>query len=434
MGVLAPNIVNTLASSVLLPLVFDREEAVTFERTLGGFKIFVPSTQGGWLEVGFHRHHAPSHGARLVVFGPDGTEPVSASPGVGMVRIRVDPKTRTDGVYRAVVHAPTGTFAIYATYTEAARAKVTPWNFWYFPYRQDFEPDSSVFNIDLWDPLTKYEAAFGVEGVLQWELEHHSQFARPDCDGWEGHCHLAAIASVIFEEPKAVEHNGVTFTTEEVKFLAAEVSGRIADFDAAEMWAVSPEFNKDGADEGVKPSDAPERFGGEICGLLWALHKNIARDGQCLVVDMRDPNGSVPEAVWNHAVYAYRTWYAQRDLVDLNIVEGQTTLFANRDDFNPDGSSTGLPTDDPLTRELHYRVRFSADGTLRNDSDFDAGFARLDAVWAPSVTGERTFVPRYAAPLEEVGRPSGASPAASEYENPGVKLEHVLELVKLREG
>jgi len=429
MGVLAPNIVNTLGRPVPLRLVFGEDGVELFEQAIGAFKILVPSDRGR-LSVTLH---LPLEGTRLVVIAPDGSQHTPGDAAV-TATVEVDPKTRGNGCYHAVVLAPNGHFGIYATFSEAASAGFVPWNFWYFPYRRDLTPDSSVFNVDLWDPLTKYEAAFGVEGALQWEYDNHSDIGRPGCGAWEGHCEAGSFASVIFEEPKAVTHNGVTFTPEEVKFLAAEVSPRIVWFDGVdpntkkdddELWVISADFNKDGTDERLKPSADPERFGQELLGFMKTLRLNLSRDRQPVVVDLRDAHGKEPKSLWNHAVYRYRIRYAQPDAADLRRVEGRLLLMANRDDFEPDGSSTGLPTGNPVTRELVFESRLADDGGLINDD-----VLKLRAVWAPEWThgAATTYMPRHVVAIRGVTEAERSNPRS----NPRVQLAHVLQLARMR--
>ena len=301
---------------------------------------------------------------------------------------------------------------------------MVPWNFWYFPYKRDFEPDSSVFNTDLWDPLRKYQRAFGVEGAFDWEVKHHSDLLGKR-EGWEGHCQLGCMASLLFEEPKDATYNGVDFTAEEVKFLAIEVAGRLAQFDPAHEWTLPEEFNT-GALQGVKPRGEPGQFTNELFGLIAMLRGNLGDDSRPLITDLRDAKAADPVAKWNHVVYAYRITYVQPQVFDLETVRCRLVLEANRDDHNSDGSSTGLPTGSPTTRELEFVARVE-NGGFR----IDAATTTLEAVRvrADDPSARTTYFPRHAVGL--VGSNNLLVP--TKYENPKIKFEHVAKLVRLRE-
>ena len=421
MGVLAPNIVNTLGKPVPLRLVRNSDDVVTFDRSVGAYEVYVP-VQHGRLEVNLLLPHA---GTRFSVIAPDGTVHAPAREGDDRIWVYVTPKNWGDGRFRIVVIAPSGMFSLYATFSERGAADVVPWNFWYFPFKRDFKPDSSVSNIDLWDPLLKYESAFGVEGVFDWELKYHSDLERKR-EGWEGHCQLGCMASLLFEEPKDVTYNGIDFTAEEVKFLATEVAGRLAQFDSKHEWKL-PEVLNTGAEIGLMPDGASGKFVTELFGLIAFLRDNIRLDRRPLITDLRDAKGSDPIAKWNHAVYAYRIEFVQPLVFDLQSVRCRLVLMANRDDHNPDGSSTGLPTGDPTTRALEFVARVE-----NGDFLIDATTTVVECVRARAddPAADTTYFPRHAVGL--VGSEDLLVP--TQYENPRIKFEHVAKLVQLREA
>lgn len=422
MGVLAPNIVNTLGRPVPLRLVRGVDDVVTFERGMGAFEVYVP-VRHGRLEVNLL---LPHRGTRFTVIAPDGTVHAPAREEDDTIWVYVTPKNWGGGRFRIVVIAPSGSFSLYATFSERGSADVVPWNFWYFPFKRDFKPDSSVFNIDLWDPLNKYEYAFGVEGALQWEYDNHSDITRPDVQGWEGHCQLGCIASLLFEEPKAVTYNGVDFTAEEVKFLATEVAGRLAKFDSEREWKLPKPLNT-GAEIGLKPDGASGRFATELFGLIAFLRDNVRIGRRPLITDLRDAKGGDPVAKWNHAVYAYRIEFVQPLVFDLQSVRCRLVLMANRDDHNPDGSSTGLPTGNPTTRAVEFVAKVET-GDFRVDATTTV--VERVQVQADDPSAATTYFPRHAVGL--VGTEDLLVP--TKYENPKIKFEHVSKLVRLREA
>lgn len=123
-----------------------------------------------------------------------------------------------------------------------------PWNFWYYPSARTFH-DGTV-NADAGEPeaiIRKYvhamkdappagkidaravrmdpkEVAELADKAVKWEHDNHGVDVGPT---WFGHCHNAAGASIVFEQPVARTVNGQSFTGDELELIAAELFGNV---------------------------------------------------------------------------------------------------------------------------------------------------------------------------------------------------------------
>jgi hypothetical protein len=120
---------------------------------------------------------------------------------------------------------------------------LVPWNFWYWPTAK-----GNPYQKGAADIMARYGTAFGhdPEACRQAELDDHAtkEVSGGDYD-WEGHCHNAAPASALFEEPKPVTHNGQAFSEEEMKYLAAEYFGNFGHFQGM-VWELKRGPSKPG--------------------------------------------------------------------------------------------------------------------------------------------------------------------------------------------
>lgn len=224
------------------------------------------------------------------------------------------------------------------------------------------------------------QTAFGKNALeaAQWEEHQHQKEKAPE---WEGHCHRAAPASVVFEEPAAKKtFGGQTFDQEELEFLATELYGNFWE-EQDKVWELSKEkaYPLGGLKPGLPKDEAAlltayqwkgkntteaakavadlvanagsetavaERidvaFGTQAALLYAALLHHVLRAGEPLWSNLRS-NASFegPAPVWNHAVWFFRSTYAEfgggKLTDDRDMVIG-CEIFANVDDFPSDGA------------------------------------------------------------------------------------------------
>lgn len=440
----APNILNTVDLLHRLPLMRRVGDAQVFEYGLGAHLVRVPSDGGGRLRIGLR--HAKS-GDELSVIGPDGTV-YDGGPG-REVRLEIEALKRGSGLFVAGVRAPRKRYEIYATFEEIGAAKTAsgkyliPWNFWYFPYAADLK-EKSAWGSSVTRPLHKYEEAFGVSGVVDWELDNHRKLTGGK--SWEGHCNIAALASIAFEPPpkEGVEENGVRFECEEIKLLAAEVLGRYADLDDA--WTPLS-FSRHAADlRKKKPSEDPGLFGSDemLVTFLEHLSREIRMQGRALAMDLRDATGKDPEEVWNHAVFYYATRYWQLDAEDPTLVEGEVELLANADTWGGSESS-GMPASvaaagedeifdyrntDRAIRKCRFRVRFTPAGKLARGATDNQWLSVIAIVRNEQGKDSaiKTFAPVYSVRVKQLS----TAIQSEEHANPFVDRTDVLRLIRLR--
>ena len=181
---------------------------------------------------------------------------------------------------------------------------------------------------------------------------------------WQGHCHLAAPASILFEEPRDVTHNGQSFTEDEMKYLALEYWGNFGQVIQPSAWELKrgsligkyylPGYFKPGkaktrdsfidgykrvsqATQGFDEATSKEvaekvadtfiqqvggegnfeklvnKWLGELAAEFYqALIDYIRVKKHSLMANMRphEPEKG-PEEVWNHALFWYQTRYQE---------------------------------------------------------------------------------------------------------------------------
>lgn len=111
-----------------------------------------------------------------------------------------------------------GIFHLYVTPARAVRVRficegwpkerdgkpLIPWNFWYFPFNSTSKKKGTFDSAAVQQSaMQKYDRAFHPHlggPTWDWEKKNHVQ---PNAAGWEGHCGMAAYASVYFEQPPA---------------------------------------------------------------------------------------------------------------------------------------------------------------------------------------------------------------------------------------
>jgi hypothetical protein len=445
MAVVGPNIMNTIDVASRLPLMRAAKDAKRFTQKLGFHAVFVPSNLGGRLRVGFRGWDSEAAKKSLGVVDPHGI--VHKRDASGEVRIDIKVRERGSGLFHIAVLDESMDYTIYALFDETGTARqadgtpLIPWNFWYFPFA-DARKDKSAWGGTTLQPLQKYERAFGETGVLAWEQEHHAD-PRKSRPIWEGHCHLAAIASIMFVNPmpQGFEFNGEWFLAEELKFFGAEFVGRFGNAERVyhlpvESGDPDDPSNRSGRFHEKKPSDEPALFGtrpGALVELLRVLRREIGVEGRALAMDFRDPSGSDHAEVWNQAVYGYRIRYWQPDITDPTLTDGVCTLFANADSHTGEKSS-GLPAHtvvehgETVIKHDGDRAESRSEFTLRFTAAGDHDTSAPENRWrATTQFGIDTFAPRFA---YRIWKPSKTVIGA--LGNPRIDPRHVLKLLRLR--
>jgi hypothetical protein len=206
----APNVDNTLTVPVRrLPL------GVPIPTDAGPtrWKVWVPTALGGLLTI--------SHSAATQI---DIQQPLGTSLATGTTEATT---VVAFGDCWVVIAGDSG--ALFATLVQKAWSRMAdgdptadpllPWNFYYWPSNQS-SPDA----VKARAILKKYAFAVGNSGIQadDWEFANHQV---PGAAGWAGHCHNAAPASALFEQPVAQTINGTDFDEEEMELLATEWFG-----------------------------------------------------------------------------------------------------------------------------------------------------------------------------------------------------------------
>lgn len=240
-----------------------------------------------------------------------------------------------------------------------------PWTFWYWPTAQ-----GNMYWDKAGDVMARFGKAFGKDpdackAAEQTDHKTDKVSTIPFFD-WQGHCHLAAPASILFEEPKAGAHNGQKFDADELKFLALEFWGNYGRM-LPSVWELKrgkpvgkfhlPAYFKPGepknranlihglkhdpkigvSNEAAEDPQANKQLeeladvliqqGGGAAGFETTINQwmgelaaefyqflidHIRVEKQPVTGDMRayEP-GKGPEEVWNHALFWYEAFYLE---------------------------------------------------------------------------------------------------------------------------
>lgn len=320
-----------------------------------------------------------------------------------------------------------------------------PWNFWYFPYGgPGVNPDFTAWGSSKLQPCQRYEKAFGGTDVFSWEKDNHDN-KDGTAQGWWGHCHNSAPASMIFKTPPegGTTFNKVNFLCEELKFLATEYFGSAGQIEY--IWGL-PGPDRTGFFQENKPSDDPKRFGTLIGDFHHNLQSQILFKRIPLLMDLRDATGGDHSAVWNQAIYKYTAQMCETPgSENWKDVTFKTTLNANDDRLKGDFTSSGLPATiedgpvggghdavpdssaDAIRRDefLVYRMIFKDDGTV--DS------ANANNRWFNvTLSGKNTdlHAPRF---MFAPKKPAMKSAAEKPDGNPHIAISDVLKVLELRD-
>lgn len=414
---------NTLSAVSILRLTKPGTPGRMVENSWGAFRVFVPSNAGGFLRV---KIEVPldfdQPGAKLRIISADQKHhDVFLKPDQqeGSKTVEVNAGQR-DRNYTIIVNAERSWFRVSAEYYEHGVARnedgsaAIPWNFWYFPYSIE-DSERTAYASSALRPFQKYEKAFGRERVLEWERTFHADLAAK-YEAWEGHCHNAAPASIMFEAPPAdgKVHNGIHFTCEELKLLATEFAGTHKGY--TDEWYLGGGKAADAALVNSRPSEDPETFGPSLVSLLEFLRTHLRTRGFALHMELRDERGQAAKEKWNHAVYEYKMPLWQDDPNDHRLVQGMLELRANLDHLNDDFSSSGFPakptlkfghawTKDgtPELRRLEFQLRFLESGRVSRASPENRWTDISTILWDDDARKSRVvrglFAPRLALKL-----------------------------------
>jgi hypothetical protein len=326
-----------------------------------------------------------------------------------------------------------------------------PCNFWFWPSRR-----SEGWALRATQVMERYAVAVGKDAAEAGRFERQVH-EKEDAKDWEGHCHNAAPASALFEQPSSgtigssYGLGGKPFDAEEIKLLAAEFVGNYGQktrpwwmddhglesvgrhgmlgylkpggprTTAELIRSLTNEAGAEGASETANRAVA--RAGGEaafaaLCEqelgrnaatFLATLLSELGRQGQPLVANLRayDPQAG-PEEVWNqvcfHFIAAYIETAALNDPCDLQVY---CYLTSNNDKQPPTKDPParvrsgivypGKAGEDCLQYLHHLRLAFGRDGTI------DGGSPRNRWLSVKNHLGQQLYAPLY---LETVGRPS----------------------------
>jgi hypothetical protein len=447
----APNLLNSIGLFRRLPLVDNEADGLGFTG-LGLFIVYVPSSNGGILEVGCNKT-----GAKVIVRAADAVGTAlqdRAGKEIPAGRQFVYHIPPGDFGWYIAAAGSTGTsYVMWATFTEVGLAReadnddsdpLVPWNFWYFPNADSKKPFTAWGSPTL-KPCQKYEAAFGKSGVFDWEKLHHND-PTATAEAWEGHCHNSAPASMIFKTPPAagINHNGQHFLCEELKFFATEFYGREGGFDY--VWGLPGHgsMGRQGFYQENKPADNPDRFGKLIGEFHNQLVRQLLQGREPVMMDLRNEDGADHSEVWNQAVFKYEAHMSETephgDWMDITV---RTVLRSNADimpsGFVSSGSPASIVADGPKAdgkpkdtdssaaahkrdQELKYRLIYKDNGALHERNKKNRWFT-------VTMDGKSTelHAPRF---MFKATRPTGNS---SPDGNPLIDKADVLTLLELRD-
>jgi len=301
------------------------------------YKIYVPTRWGGTLTV-------TDTTGKVGLYYPDPQTNIASPKAVNEYEVPLD----KHGWYY-VKHHGEGSFTIENTFVQEGEADKRPWNFWYYPYLRYTYLENGRPKMNLYNPggvLDKYDQIFQTES-RRYEEEHYST-TDPD-KFWWGHCLGGAIASILLGQPEAVVYSGQSFNQEEMEGLVIKlantynVDGEIL---AGPIPSIKPESGKDDTDE----------FADDFhVGLVNYLR--IPKERKSLYSNLRDPKVRIPEAVWNHAIYKYKSVMQEAKEGEESIIKITTTINANADVF---------PSDNIVDRieKYVYKLKYKPNGEI----------------------------------------------------------------------
>lgn len=329
---------------------------------LARFRLWVPTDSGGVLTI---RHE----GGGTV----DLRKPLRKVLKAPAAELTYEVKKGEFGEFFVIANGPVGN-RVLCTFVQTSfsrygasdsDAPLIPWNFWYWPTAK-----GNIYADGAADVMRRYGLAFGKDPVecVKTEKHDHGTDAVSGFPGWDfqGHCHLAAPASILFEEPQAGEHKGQKFSAEEMKFLALEYWGNFGQV-APALWDISkdrdpkagvhflPFYFRPGRPktraafiEGLRVifkgpkealddpkmneqvgqiadahiaklggagsfADQVEKWLGELAAEFYQMLIDTMRvQKHALIANMRSHRVDIgPDEVWNHALFWYEAYYQE---------------------------------------------------------------------------------------------------------------------------
>lgn len=394
---------------------------------------------------------------------------------------------------RVVVVDASAAGQLVATFTQIFWSRQTPspsspplipYNFWYWPCAR-----GSKWANDTTKVLQRYGKAIGNTSPDPGIFEH--DFHQLDnAPGWQGHCHNAAPASALFEEPgpqtiSSGWYDPFTepFTSDEMKLLGAEFFGNFGNVEL--VWQLPPGtsvhnpprfgllayFKPSGpktlpelverlketfdptraqqfATEVLAEAGGPDAFAAQVdrdlgksgAEFFGVLLRRIATEGEPLLMNLRGYGSAVgPEEIWNQVCFHFYATYVEtaggNDKLDVGVY---CNLTSNIDKPPPNTdrpatvtSSGSVEPGTSLVSCLQYfhqlRVIFRADGMVDDRDPRSRWIAIMGS------DGDQLFAPTHAQRLRPPGKQPVVGTTANEnlmFGNPVVGRE-LLDSMKL---
>jgi hypothetical protein len=467
----------TLAAPVIrLPLGRKNARAYPDGHKKSVFSLRNPTSFGGDLTIDC----TPSNGSRMTLSRTLGGAALASSTS-GTLTYAIPRGAAHVGTYYLIIDQPSASAAARLIQVGCSREAPSesakpfvPWNFWYWPTarRASFPPPKDLTKAEktLWDDYAKssdadanywtYRArrvlsAFGqLDGSTDptaggsWETTHHQKQVGK---GWEGHCHFAAVASVIFEQPTAREAGGFNYLANDLELLGAEFAGRFCHvLDLPDVFRLDthpvnvleigildllkPEGANDEAElkdslEKIVPADTKagtagkeamfkeflKRYKSAFPGGAAEVKNELGRKAAAfflgLQYELRDSwapcigdfrageSDGNPEEVWNHALFMYEADFIESSPTgDDKRYDVDCTLSCNKDVEPPDSDSAPANINGNRIRPDPKRsVQFDHSYRLSFDDSGEVSVGKSPEWLRCRKVGssEKLFAPRY---------------------------------------
>jgi hypothetical protein len=198
--------------------------------------------------------------------------------------------------------------------------------------------------------LLKYDQAFGTR-ARPWEAANHS-----GGPAWAGHCWGWSVASILVAQPQAAAKDGIVFNRDELEGLCSELGDCGVSVEHPNSLTMFDPKTQDGS-LWPPPTDALGEPADPFCARFHVcLRDGIRRRRSALQSNLRDPRGTDPEQVWNHAIYRYSSRFVNDDGDPDEVIRHETTVTYN-DDLRPP------PTPDGPGRTWRYVYKIRYDPT-----------------------------------------------------------------------
>jgi hypothetical protein len=381
------------------------------------FRIWVPTDSGGVLTI------RPKSGT------VDLRKPFDKVIKSAASEIRFEVKAGEFGEYFCICKSKKGTdvdcqfvqISFARDGTKDTNDPLIPWTFWYWPTAR-----GTTYWQRAGEIMAKYGKAFNKDPDDCKKEEQTVHVTEPTPTGnydWQGHCHLAASASMMFEEPKPVKHNGQSFDTVEMKYIALEYFGNFGRF--LSIWELkkgkkkvgkydvtgyfkpgepkkrqqfieglksefvgpkeSPDdpkinqqlgdladtFIKDAGSESAFEKQMNQWFGELAAEFYGALIQYMREKKHPLMANMRGYYSNMGAMeVWNHCLFWYKATYEEKDddkdmLISCDL---RVNLDVEHDPGKPAATVSGgqvMPDEDgSLNYRCLWRIQFDGAGKI----------------------------------------------------------------------